>query len=308
MEEVVLETRSLSKRYNASFALKDCSITIERGQIYGLVGKNGAGKTTLMRLICGQSNPTSGTLALFGKGGGRALVERRTRVGCMIETPAFYPNFSAKRNLKIYCMKKGIPEAGQIDEILQFVGLAEAGRKRFSQFSLGMKQRLGLALALLGNPEFLVLDEPTNGLDPIGIAEMRDMIVRLNREKNMTVLLSSHILKEMSMVATHYGFIDRGHVLAQLSAAELMHRCREAVRLKVSETERACAVLERFCGCQNYRVLTQGEILCYDNVEHPEQLNRELVENGVEVYTLTNEGRDLEKFFIELLEGGAAHA
>lgn len=308
MGEAVLETRSLSKKYNASFALKDCSITIERGQIYGLVGKNGAGKTTLMRLICGQSGATSGTLALFGKSDGRTLVESRTRIGCMIETPAFYPNFSAKKNLKIYCMKKGIPETGQIDEILQFVGLAEAGRKHFSQFSLGMKQRLGLALALLGNPEFLVLDEPTNGLDPIGIAEMRDMIVKLNREKNVTVLLSSHILKEMSMMATHYGFIDRGHVLAQLSGLELMNHCREAIQLKVSETERACAVLEQFCGCSNYRVLTEGEILCYDNVDHPEQLNRELVENGVEVYALTNEGRDLEKFFIDLVKGGAAHA
>lgn len=308
MGEAVLETRSLSKKYNASFALKDCSITIERGQIYGLVGKNGAGKTTLMRLICGQSGATSGTLALFGKSDGRALVESRTRIGCMIETPAFYPNLSAKKNLKIYCMKKGIPETGQINEILQFVGLAEAGRKHFSQFSLGMKQRLGLALALLGNPEFLVLDEPTNGLDPIGIAEMRDMIVKLNREKHVTVLLSSHILKEMSMMATHYGFIDRGRVLAQLSAAELMNRCQEAIRLKVSETGRACAVLEQVCGCQNYRVLTKGEILCYDNVEHPEQLNRELVENGVEVYALTNEGRDLEKFFIDLVKGGTAHA
>lgn len=139
MEEAVLETRSLSKKYNASFALKDCSITIGRGQIYGLVGKNGAGKTTLMRLICGQSNPTSGTLALFGKSSGRTLVESRTRIGYMIETPAFYPNFSAKKNLMIYCMKKGIPETGQIDEILQFVGLAEEGRKHFSQFSLGMK-------------------------------------------------------------------------------------------------------------------------------------------------------------------------
>lgn len=308
MGEAVLETHSLSKKYNTSFALKDCSITIERGQIYGLVGKNGAGKTTLMRLICGQSGATSGTLALFGKSDGRALVESRTRIGCMIETPAFYPNLSAKKNLKIYCMKKGIPETGQINEILQFVGLTEAGRKHFSQFSLGMKQRLGLALALLGNPEFLVLDEPTNGLDPIGIAEMRDMIVKLNREKNVTVLLSSHILKEMSMMATHYGFIDRGRVLAQLSAVELMNRCQEAIRLKVSETERACAVLEQFCGCSNYRVLTEGEILCYDNVEHPEQLNRELVENGVEVYALTNEGRDLEKFFIDLVRGGTAHA
>lgn len=308
MGEAILQTLSLSKRYDASFVLKDCSITIERGQIYGLVGKNGAGKTTLMRLICGQSNPSSGRVWLFGSSDPSTLVESRTRIGCMIESPAFYPNFSARKNLKIYCMKKGIPENGQIDEILDFVGLGDAGRKRYSQFSLGMKQRLGLALALLGNPEILVLDEPTNGLDPIGIAQMREMIVKLNREKNVTVLLSSHILKEMSMVATNYAFIDRGQILAELSASELMERCRDAVAIRVSDTARACAILEQVCGCKEYRVLAQGEILCYDGVDHPEQLNRELVENGVEVFSLSHEGRDLEKFFIDLIKGGDGHA
>lgn len=308
MGEAILETRGLSKRYSASFALQDCSITIERGQIYGLIGKNGAGKTTLMRLICGQSRPTSGEILLFGNRDHRTLVEHRTRIGCMIEAPAFYPSFSAKKNLKIYCMKKGLPETAQIDEILQFVGLSGARRKPFSQFSLGMKQRLGLALALLGNPEFLVLDEPTNGLDPIGIAEIRDRIVKLNRERNVTVLLSSHILKEVASVATHYGFLDRGRVLAQLSAAELMERCRDAVKIRVDNTERACAVLEQVCGCKNYRVLPKGESLCHDNAEHPEQLNRELMENGVQVYALANEGRDLEKFFIDLIGGESAYA
>lgn len=157
----------------------------------------------------------------------------------MIEAPAFYPNLSARKNLMTYCMKKGIPETGQINEILQFVGLVEAGRKHFSQFSLAMKQCLGLALALLENSEFQVLDELTNGLDPIGIVEVRDIIVKLNREKNVTVLLSSYILKEMSMVVTHYDFIDRGRVLDQLSAVERINHCQEAIRLKVSETGRA---------------------------------------------------------------------
>lgn len=308
MGEVILQTHGLSKRYGAALALDGCSLTVERGQICGLVGKNGAGKTTLMRLICGQSLPTGGSLSLFGASGGPALVESRTRIGCMIETPAFYPGLSAEKNLRLCCMKKGLPEQGQIGDLLRFVGLAEAGRKPFSRFSLGMKQRLGLALALLGSPELLVLDEPTNGLDPIGIAEMREMILRLNRERNVTVLLSSHILKEMSLTATHYAFLDQGRLLARLSRAELMERCREAVRLRVRDRARACAVLEQVCGCRNYRVLAEGEILCYDRVEHPEHLNRELVENGVEVCELTCVGRDLEKFFLDLVKGGGSHA
>ena len=308
MGEAILATRNLTKRYNASFALKDCSITIERGQIYGLVGQNGAGKTTLMRLICGQSFPSTGGVSLFGSTNEHDLIENRKRIGCMIETPAFYPYYSAKKNLKIYCMKKGIPIAGQIDEILHYVGLSDAGRKPFSQFSLGMKQRLGLALALLGNPDFLVLDEPTNGLDPIGIAEIRELIVKLNKEKNVTVLLSSHILKEMSMIATHYGFIEGGKILMECSANELMKQCKDAIAIHVNNTERACAVLEQVCGCKNYRVKADGIIQCYDNVQHPEQLGRELVENGIEVYSLANEGRDLEKFFIDLVRGGGNHA
>lgn len=308
MGEVILETRGLSKRYGSSFALRDCSITIQRGQIYGLVGKNGAGKTTLMRLICGQSMPASGTLALFGGSGSRALTEGRTRLGCMIEAPALYPNLSAEKNLRICGMKKGIPETRRFGELLQAVGLLDTGRMPVSQFSLGMKQRLGLALALLGDPEFLVLDEPVNGLDPIGVAEMREIIIKLNREWNVTILLSSHILQEMSLVATCYGFIDQGRILKQISAAELADQCRDAVSLRVSDTERTCAVLERLCGCRSYRVLAEGRILCYDGADHPEQLNRELVENGVEVYSLSDEGRDLEKFFLDLVEGGGHHA
>lgn len=308
MRDIVLSTENLSKRYNSLYALKDCSLSIERGQVYGLVGKNGAGKTTLMRLLCGQSPPTAGTISLFGGAGRRELVENRRRIGCMIETPAFYPNFSAKKNLKIYAMKKGIPAGRQIDELLDFVGLSDAGGKPFSQFSLGMKQRLGLALALLGEPELLVLDEPVNGLDPIGIAEIRGLIIKLNREKNVTVLLSSHILREMVLVATNYGFIDHGRLICQLNAAELHDRCREAVAIRVDNTERASAILEQVCGCKNYCVKTDNTIYCYDGADHPEQLGQELVTNGVLVYSLHTEERDLEQFFINLLEGGDGHA
>lgn len=308
MSEEILKTKNLSKKYGSNYALKDCSISIKKGQIYGLVGRNGAGKTTLMRMICGQTNPTTGTVALFGSSKQQDLVKNRTRIGCMIEVPAFYPNFSAKKNLTIYCMKKGIPVTKKNDELLKFVGLSDVGKKPFSQFSLGMKERLGIALALIGNPEFLVLDEPTNGLDPIGMAEIRELILKLNKEKNVTILLSSHILKEMSSIATHYGFIDKGQLIAELSNTELMEKCKEAICIKVNNVEMATAILEQFCGCKNYSITGKNTIKCYDNIGHPEQICRELIENGIEVFSITNEGKDLEKFFIELVKGGDTNA
>jgi ABC-2 type transport system ATP-binding protein len=302
MSEIVLTTRNISKKYGSVYVLDNVSLNIGKGQIYGLVGKNGAGKTTLMRLICGQSRPTSGTLALFGRSS-RNLSESRTRIGCMIETPAFYPNLSARKNLKIHCMKKGLPDAGHIDELLSVVGLSDAGSKKFSQFSLGMKERLGLALALMGNPEMLILDEPINGLDPLGISRVRELILKLNKERGMTILISSHILKELTSVATHYGFIDKGRLIEELSAGELDTRCKDAVSVKVDNTEKACAVLENICGCRNYKVFPDSVIRCYDRIEHPEQLSQELSENGIKIYSLITEGKDLEDYFISLLGG-----
>lgn len=300
MSENIVATNGLSKKYSSSFALMDCSLTIEKGQIYGLVGKNGAGKTTLMRLICGQSHPTSGSLSLFGNSDSRKLEESRTRIGCVIESPTFYPNLSAKKNLKIYCMKKGIPITEELDELLEFVGLSDTGRKKFSQFSLGMKERLGIARALLGRPEFLVLDEPTNGLDPIGISQIRDLILKLNQEQGVTILISSHILKELSSVATHYGFIDNGILIEQISAKELEAQSKSALVIKVSNTAKASTVLD-ICGYKNYKVFPKNIIRCYDQVDHPEQINRELNENGVDVYSLTEERKDLEDYFMSLL-------
>jgi ABC-2 type transport system ATP-binding protein len=251
--------------------------------------------------------PSSGTFALFQSSAPSGFGEARTRIGCMIEAPACYPNLSARKNLKIHCMKKGLPVTEQIDEVLAFVGLADTGRKRYAQFSLGMKERLGLAFALLGNPELLVLDEPTNGLDPIGILQIRELILKLNQERGVTVLISGHILKELSQVATHFGFIDHGELIDQLSANELHARCKHTLSIRVNDTEKACAVLENICGCANYRILPNNVILCYDGTDHPEQINRELAENGIEVFSLAKEGKDLEDYFIELL-GGRANA
>jgi len=301
MNEVILKTTGLSKTYRKSAALQDCSLSIVRGQIYGLVGKNGAGKTTLMRLICGQSFPTVGEICLFGKKVRKEIEENRTRIGYMLETPAFFPNFSARKNLEIYSIKKGLPINDHIDKLLGFVGLAHTKDKKFSQFSLGMKQRLGLALALLGDPELLILDEPVNGLDPVGIVQIRDILVKLNQERGVTILISSHLLKELSSIATHYGFIDKGRLIREISTTTLQKECQNVLRLKVSDPSRACAILEELCGLKKYKVLPDNIIECYELIEHPEQINRELVTNGIDVYSLNLEGKDLEAYFLEML-------
>ncbi len=303
MSEVILKTNELSKIYGNVAALEKCNLSIERGQIYGLVGKNGAGKTTFMRLICGQSIPSYGSMSLFGATEQKEIQESRVRIGCMLETPAFFPNCSAKKNLKIYCMKKGLPDNGHVDGLLKLVGLENAKSKRFSQFSLGMKQRLGLALAMLGNPEFLILDEPVNGLDPIGIIQIRELLVKLNQEKGITILISSHLLKELSTIATHYAFIDQGRLIREISAKELEQECQNVMRIKVSESSRACAILENICGLTKYKVLPENVIECYELLDHPEQVNRELVTNGIDVFSLTVQGKDLEEYFLGMLGG-----
>lgn len=307
MSEIILQTHELSKIYGNTAALKKCSLNIERGQIYGLVGKNGAGKTTFMRLVCGQSTSSYGSMSLFGATGQKEIQENRIRIGCMLETPAFFPNCSAKKNLDIYRMKKGLPENGEVDRLLTLVGLENAKNKKFSQFSLGMKQRLGLALAMLGNPEFLILDEPVNGLDPIGIVQIRELLVKLNQEKGVTILISSHLLKELSAIATHYGFINRGRLIREVSAKALQQECENVMRLQVSEPSRACAILEKICGLTKYKVLPENIIECYELLDHPEQVNRELITNGIEVFSLSVQGKDLEEYFLEML-GGAEGA
>lgn len=290
MSETVLSTHGLSKKYGFSSAVSDVSMTLEAGQIYGLVGRNGAGKTTLMRLVCGQSLPTSGTLELFGRTA-PDLTEARTRIGCMIDTPAFYPNLSAKKNLKIYCMRKGLPVTRHIDEMLSFVGLEDAGNKEFFQFSLGMKERLGLAFALMGSPDLLVLDEPIKGLDPLGVSRIRELVVKLNKERGTTVLISSNILKELASVATCYGFIDKGRLIEEVSTKELHARCKDWVTVEVDNIEKACAVLENICGCEDYKVFPDNTIRCYDRAVRAEQVNRALSENGVCVYSITSGGK-----------------
>ena len=220
--EAVLEVKDLKKRYRDFEALRGLTMTVPKGAIYGLVGKNGAGKTTLIRLICGLQKPTSGTYALWGiPGDSREIRAARKRMGAVVETPSIYRDLTAAENLKEQYQILGRKDYGAIPALLELVGLSDTGSKKAGNFSLGMRQRLGIAVALAGEPDFLVLDEPTNGLDPQGIIEMRRLILKLNREKGITVLISSHILDELARLATHYGFMDEGRMVRELAAADL---------------------------------------------------------------------------------------
>ena len=226
--EYCLETEYLIKNYRNFHALNGLTMHVPRGAIYGLIGKNGAGKTTLIRIICGLQNPSGGSYSLYGERfDGRGIYKARSRMGGVVETPSVYANMTAYENIKQQFMLLGKPSFDGIDELLKLVRLDDTGKKKAGHFSLGMKQRLGIAIALAGNPDFIVLDEPVNGLDPQGIVEIRELILKLNREKNITFLVSSHILGELSKIATHYGFVHKGEILKEITAQELKDVCRK---------------------------------------------------------------------------------
>ncbi len=243
--DYVLRTDALGKSYKHFKALNGLSMNIPKGAIYGFVGKNGAGKTTLIRLICGLQTPTSGSYTLYGrKNTDKEIAKSRRRMGAVVETPSVYLDMTAEDNLKQQYRILGLPSFDGLHEILELVGLSDTGKKKAKDFSLGMRQRLGIAIALVGDPDFLVLDEPVNGLDPQGIVEMRELILKLNREKQITFLISSHILDELSRLATHYGFIDRGSLVKEISMEELEASLRKCVRMEVSSTKALVCVLD----------------------------------------------------------------
>ena len=244
--EYVLETAALTKRYRGQTALSGLDMHVPKGAIYGFVGRNVAGKSTLIRLICGLQEPTSGSHSLYGTSSSDPRIGRaRRRMGAVVETPSIYLDLSAEENLRLQSRLLGLPSERGIGELLRLVGLGETGRKKARDFSLGMPQRLGIAVALRGNPDLLVLDEPTNGLDPQGIIEMRELILDLNRQHGITVLISSHILDELSRLATHYGFIDGGRMLREPSAAELESRCRKCQRIETDNVRALVRALDR---------------------------------------------------------------
>lgn len=302
--DTILKTKNLTKKYHNQLAVNNVNMEIKQGDIYGLVGKNGAGKTTLLRMISGLTMPSSGEIDLFNETSYQGLNKSRMRTGAIIETPSFFPYLSAKKNLEYYRIQRGIAEKDSIDYALKIVGLNDTGNKKFKNFSLGMKQRLGLALTIMSSPDILILDEPINGLDPTGIVEFREILLKLNRERNTTILISSHILSELSQLATTYGFIHNGVFLEQLSSEELSNKCRKSLAIKVSDTAKAAAIIERELGSTEYEILNDNEIKLYDLMNVPEKVSKVLINNNIMLYSMSSEGVNLENYFINLIGGG----
>ncbi len=304
MKEIIAEARSLTKVYGKTTALKNVNLRVRRGEILGLVGDNGSGKSTFLKLLAGQIFPTEGEVRLFGVCGERELAWQRRRAGTMIEEPGFYPQLTVEGNLEYYRIQKGIPGREQVGEVLKQVGLYERRKTYGKQLSLGMKQRLGLGIALMGEPELLLLDEPINGLDPSGIIEMRETLRRLNSEKSITIILSSHILTEMEQLADEYCFLDRGRLLKQISAEELAEECGSCIEIRVSDPELFAVNLEKQFPGQKYQVLPGQRIRIPGEHVEPERYSSLAAESGITVSSLSVKRTTLEEYYMELKKGG----
>lgn len=296
--EYVLETENLTKIYGKNKVVNAVSMHVKKGDIYGFIGKNGAGKTTFMRMAAGLAAPTEGSLKLFGS---KEAEQQRKRIGTLIEETGVYPNMTAEENLEIVRRTLGITEKNSVKDMLEFVGLDKAGRKKVKNFSMGMKQRLGLAISLLRSPDFLILDEPINGLDPSGIKEVRDLLLKLNKEKQITILISSHILGELSKVATRYGIIRDGVLIEEFDAEELAEKCKRCQKVVVDNVGLASNILEEKCSIKNYDVLEDNVIRIFEKIEESSYINRSLVMGGVELKESYLAGQDLEGYFMDLL-------
>lgn len=300
--EYAVTTSALGKQYGDFQALKGLSMHIPKGAIYGIVGKNGAGKTTLIRLLAGLQRPSSGEYMLYGvPHTSKEIGKVRRRMGAVVEEPSVYQDMTAADNLKQQYRILGLPSFEGITELLALVGLSDTGKKKVKNFSLGMRQRLGIAIALAGDPDFLVLDEPANGLDPQGIVEIRELILKLNRERQITVLLSSHILDELSRLATHYGFIDKGRMVKEISAEELEAACRKCTRVEVTDTKALSRVLETMGMEYEIRSDREADIFAKVNVT---KLVFALRAEGCDLLDITKREESLESYYINLVGGG----
>ena len=295
----VVRTMSLSKKYQGKNAVDHVTMTVKQGAIYGFIGRNGAGKSTTLKMLCGLAKPTSGDIQIFGTTLQNTVT--RKRIGMLIEQAGIYPNFTAYENMKLKANYLGVIDPDlKIRELLALFHLEEQKKKKIKQFSMGMKQRLGIAMALLGNPDLLILDEPINGLDPEGILEIRQMLKRFNEENRITMIISSHILGELSKIATDYGIIKDGKFIEQISAKELEAKCNDYIHLKTPDTKRAVVALEEKLGIRHYEIRPDGEIRIY---ERNNQISKVLLEQGIVVEELFRHQQDLERYFLELMGG-----
>lgn len=300
--EYCLTASALCKQYKHDKALDSLSMHVPKGSIYGFIGKNGAGKTTLIRLVCGLQKPTSGEYTLYGVNSRDKAIEKvRKRIGAIVEMPSVYQDMTAEENLKIQYRILGMPSYEGIGELLQLVGLGDTGRKKARNFSLGMRQRLGIAVALAGDPDFLILDEPISGLDPQGIIEIRELILKLNRERQITILISSHILEELSKLATHYGFIDKGRMVREISAQEMEAACRKCVRIEVNHAGALARVLHEKKIEYHMISETVAEIFAGMSVNN---LVLMLAKEHCEVLSYKEQDESLESYYMKLVGGG----
>lgn len=301
MKEIILKTDNLTKKYKNFIALDNVNIEIRKGDIYGIIGRNGAGKTTLMKIITTLASKTDGEFYLFNHKD-NDLKETKRRIGSLIETPAFFPNLNAYDNLKYYSIQKGIIDKEQINEALKLVGLNDIKKKCFKNFSLGMKQRLGIAFAILDNPDFIILDEPINGLDPIGISDLRETFKKLNEERNITILISSHILSELYVLATRFGIIEKGKVIKELSKEELDSECSKCISIRTDDVKKVAIVLEKELNTTNYKVIDNEEIKLYDYLEQSQKVNKLLVQKDINIKQIRETGISLEDYFKSLIK------
>lgn len=299
--KAVIQTKGLCKEFAGKFAVNNINMEINHGDIYGLIGENGAGKTTLMRMLCGLAAPTGGTMRLFESDN---LEKQRRKIGCTIENPAIYPALTARENLEIYRTLMDIQDDNAVSNLLCLVGLDDVGKKKTKDFSLGMKQRLMIAVAMMGNPELLILDEPMNGLDPMGIKEVRDLLVKLNQESGLTIIVSSHILEELSKMANRYGIIHEGKLIDEFSVGELERRCRQNMKIVTDNLTKAAQLLKANISA-NFEVTSEQTIILYDRLEEAAKINRMFLSNDINVSVLAPGEQNLEGYFMDLIGGKA---
>lgn len=303
--EYVLQVNDLTIKYGKATVLKGMNLKVPKNSIYGLIGRNGAGKTTLFRTVCGMQEPDGGGYLVYGaENGTRDIYSARRRMAAIVESPSIYKDMTAYQNMKYQFDILGLKNYERINELLELVGIPDTGKKKTKDFSLGMRQRLGIAIALAGNPEFVMLDEPVNGLDPQGIVELRELIIKLNKEKNITFVISSHILDELSRMATHYGIMDGGRVLEELSAEALMKKCRQCIKITVSDMEILKACLEELS--YEYDTIEGDTAQIYGDV-NINKLVVALDKKNCQVQDINCTNEDLESYFIKMV-GGESNA
>ncbi|MFD1929550.1 ATP-binding cassette domain-containing protein [Sporosarcina siberiensis] len=303
--ETIIQTYQLTKTFKNATIIKPLNFSLRKGEICALIGQNGSGKSTLFKMLAGQLHPTTGDIHLFGKTG-RDVEQARRRMGFLVETPVFFPDFTASQNLEYFRIQRGVVEKKRVDEVLKIVNLAKEKKKRFKDYSMGMKQRLGIALCLLSSPDCLVLDEPINGLDAEGIREIRNLLIKLNQEKQITIFISSHILTELHLLATRFVFIKNGVIVEDVSKEKLLEKSRKQLQLTVDDPAKTVQLLERAYADIEFIVLPNQVIIIHNYVESSGDINRLLLDNGVSVREFRIEARNLEEYFLELV-GGNGH-